>query len=197
MPVNNRYNRPFTTMPRTPSAIAAITSSRNKTSIRSSAQPSCSPAGNRRSPPAPGSRRTLLCSSLVVKLASGQMPDRRRYPNGTNLVRKVAGVGLSAWELACHAPLTTVFAAQRLFALSLLPATDRLRPWPSGTQRACCTYKTIWMQTTGAVLEVPIWIVSRWAGHSDSAFTQKTHVHASEEDLHRGQAALARIHKIA
>ena len=29
------------------------------------------------------------------------------------------------------------------------------------------------------------------------AFTQKTYVHASEEDLQRGQAALAKIHKIA
>jgi hypothetical protein len=29
------------------------------------------------------------------------------------------------------------------------------------------------------------------------AFTQKTYVHASDEDLQRGQAALARIHKIA
>jgi hypothetical protein len=34
------------------------------------------------------------------------------------------------------------------------------------------------------------------AGHYDSAFTQKTYVHASDEDLQRGQAALARIHKI-
>jgi integrase len=44
---------------------------------------------------------------------------------------------------------------------------------------------------------VPISIISKWAGHADSAFTQKTYVHASEEDLQRGQAALARIHKIA
>ena len=43
---------------------------------------------------------------------------------------------------------------------------------------------------------VPISIISKWAGHYDSAFTQKTYVHASEEDLQRGQAALARIHKI-
>ena len=35
------------------------------------------------------------------------------------------------------------------------------------------------------------------AGANDSAFTQKTYVHAIEEDLQRGQAALARIHKIA
>jgi hypothetical protein len=34
------------------------------------------------------------------------------------------------------------------------------------------------------------------AGHYDSSFTQKTYVHASDEDLQRGQAALARIHKI-
>ena len=26
-------------------------------------------------------------------------------------------------------------------------------------------------------------IISKWAGHYDSAFTQKTYVHASEEDL--------------
>ena len=44
---------------------------------------------------------------------------------------------------------------------------------------------------------VPISIISKWAGHYDSAFTQKTYVHASEEDLQRDQAALARIHKIA
>jgi hypothetical protein len=33
-------------------------------------------------------------------------------------------------------------------------------------------------------------------GHYDSAYTQKTYVHASDEDLQRGQAALARIRKI-
>jgi integrase len=44
---------------------------------------------------------------------------------------------------------------------------------------------------------VPISIVSKWAGHYDSAFTQKTYVHASDNDLRQGRAALARIHKIA
>jgi integrase len=43
---------------------------------------------------------------------------------------------------------------------------------------------------------VPISIISKWAEHYDSAFTQKTYVHASDGDLQRGQAALARIHKI-
>ena len=43
---------------------------------------------------------------------------------------------------------------------------------------------------------VPISIISKWAGHYDSAFTQKTYVHASGEDLQRGQAVLARIHKV-
>jgi integrase len=43
---------------------------------------------------------------------------------------------------------------------------------------------------------VPISIIGKWAGHYDSAFTQKTYVHASDEDLQRDQAALARIHKI-
>jgi hypothetical protein len=44
---------------------------------------------------------------------------------------------------------------------------------------------------------VPISIIRKWAGHYDSPFTQKTYVHANEEDLQRGQAALARIRKIA
>jgi integrase len=44
---------------------------------------------------------------------------------------------------------------------------------------------------------VPISIVSKWAGHYDSAFTQKTYVHASDDDLKQGRKALARIHKIA
>jgi integrase len=44
---------------------------------------------------------------------------------------------------------------------------------------------------------VPISIISKWAGHYDSAFTQKTYVHASDDDLKQGRQALARIHKIA
>jgi len=44
---------------------------------------------------------------------------------------------------------------------------------------------------------VPISIISKWAGRYDSAFTQRTYVHASGEDLQQGQAALARIRKIA
>jgi integrase len=42
---------------------------------------------------------------------------------------------------------------------------------------------------------VPISIVSKWAGHYDSAFTQKTYVHASGDDLNQGRAALAKIHR--
>ena len=44
---------------------------------------------------------------------------------------------------------------------------------------------------------MPISIISKWAGHYDSAFTQKTYVHATDEDLQRGRTALAKIHKIA
>jgi integrase len=44
---------------------------------------------------------------------------------------------------------------------------------------------------------VAISIISKWAGHYDSAFTQKTFVHASDDDLKQGRKALARIHKIA
>ena len=44
---------------------------------------------------------------------------------------------------------------------------------------------------------VPISIVSKWAGHYDSAFTQETYVRATDQDLARGSTALAKIHKIA
>ena len=44
---------------------------------------------------------------------------------------------------------------------------------------------------------VPISIVSKWAGHYDAAFTQRTYVHASSPDLDQGRRALVRIHKIA
>ena len=50
-------------------------------------------------------------------------------------------------------------------------------------------------RTAGA--GVPISIISKWAGHYDPVFTLKTYAHASDEDLQRGQAPLARIHKIA
>jgi len=54
--------------------------------------------------------------------------------------------------------------------------------------------------TTLSLMEkagVPISIVSKWAGHYDAAFTMKTYVHASDEDLKQGRQALAKIHKIA
>lgn len=44
---------------------------------------------------------------------------------------------------------------------------------------------------------VPISIVSKWAGHYDAAFTMRTYVHATDEDLRQGTRSLARIHKIA
>jgi integrase len=54
--------------------------------------------------------------------------------------------------------------------------------------------------TTLSLMEkagVPISIVSKWAGHYDAAFTMKTYVHASDDDLKQGRQALAKIHKIA
>jgi hypothetical protein len=45
--------------------------------------------------------------------------------------------------------------------------------------------------------DVPISIISKWAGHYDSAFTQKTYVTRARRTCNKGQAALARIHKIA
>jgi integrase len=54
--------------------------------------------------------------------------------------------------------------------------------------------------TTLSLMEkagVPISIVSKWAGHYDAAFTMKTYVHASDDDVKQGRQVLARIHKIA
>lgn len=54
--------------------------------------------------------------------------------------------------------------------------------------------------TTLSLMEkagVPISIVSKWAGHYDAAFTMKTYVHATDEDLKQGTETLARIHNIA
>jgi len=53
--------------------------------------------------------------------------------------------------------------------------------------------------TTLSLMEkagVPISIISKWAGHYDAAFTMKTYVHASDEDLKEGGKALAKLHKI-
>jgi len=54
--------------------------------------------------------------------------------------------------------------------------------------------------TTLSLMEkarVPISIISKWAGHYDAAFTMRTYVHASDEDLKQGTKTLAKIHKIA
>ncbi len=36
----------------------------------------------------------------------------------------------------------------------------------------------------------------QWADHYEAAFTMKTYVHASDDDLKQGRQALAKIHKI-
>ncbi|MUN38981.1 tyrosine-type recombinase/integrase [Actinomadura litoris] len=54
--------------------------------------------------------------------------------------------------------------------------------------------------TTLSLMEkagVPISVISKWAGHFDSAFTQNTYVHANPEDLAAGGEALAMLHKIS
>ncbi|MFC5750892.1 tyrosine-type recombinase/integrase [Actinomadura rugatobispora] len=54
--------------------------------------------------------------------------------------------------------------------------------------------------TTLSLMEkagVPISVISKWAGHFDSAFTQKTYVHANDEDLKTGAEALGQIYKIS
>ncbi len=44
---------------------------------------------------------------------------------------------------------------------------------------------------------MPISVISKWAGHYDAAFTMRTCVHASDDDLMAGTKTLARLHKIA
>jgi len=44
--------------------------------------------------------------------------------------------------------------------------------------------------------DVPISVISKWAGHYDGAFTMRCYVHASDDDLRQGTRTLARIHKI-
>ncbi|MFI0406487.1 tyrosine-type recombinase/integrase [Actinomadura sp. 3N508] len=54
--------------------------------------------------------------------------------------------------------------------------------------------------TTCSLMEkagVPISVISKWAGHFDSAFTQKTYVHATTEDLQTGAEALGKLYKIS
>jgi integrase len=45
--------------------------------------------------------------------------------------------------------------------------------------------------------KVPISIISKWAGHYDVKFTYSQYVHANDEDLHEGTAALATLYKIS
>lgn len=53
--------------------------------------------------------------------------------------------------------------------------------------------------TTLSLMEkagVPISVISKWAGHYDSAFTMKTYVHADDDDLKQGRQALAKIYRL-
>lgn len=53
--------------------------------------------------------------------------------------------------------------------------------------------------TTLSLMEkagVPISVISRWAGHHDSAFTMKTYVHANDEDMELGAEQLAQIYEL-
>lgn len=52
--------------------------------------------------------------------------------------------------------------------------------------------------TTCSLMEkagVPISVISKWAGHFDSAFTQKTYVHATPQDLQTGAEALGKLYQ--
>ena len=75
-----------------------------------------------------------------------------------------------------------------------------MSPADCSSGRACAGSPCMTPGTTLTPMEhagVPISIVSNWAGHYDAAFTQKTYVHANDDDLQQGRTALAKIHKIA
>jgi integrase len=53
--------------------------------------------------------------------------------------------------------------------------------------------------TTLSLMEkagVPISVISKWAGHYDSAFTMRTYVHASDEDLEAGSETLGKLYQL-
>jgi integrase len=54
--------------------------------------------------------------------------------------------------------------------------------------------------TTLSLMEkagVPISVISKWAGHFDSAFTQKTYVHATTDDMTASAESLGQIYRLA
>jgi integrase len=53
--------------------------------------------------------------------------------------------------------------------------------------------------TTLSLMEkagVPISIISKWAGHHDAHFTMSVYVHAQQDDLAAGTAALRQLYKV-
>ena len=44
---------------------------------------------------------------------------------------------------------------------------------------------------------MPISVISKWAGHYDVKFTYSQYVHAGDEDMREGAAALAALYKIS
>lgn len=42
---------------------------------------------------------------------------------------------------------------------------------------------------------VRISVISKWAGHHDAAFTMRTYVHASADDLETGAETLAELYR--
>lgn len=76
------------------------------------------------------------------RAASGGDPHRPVDPMAATVVAADTAASSqnqavpSAWELACHVPPTTAFAAQRLFSLSVSARQRPSQTVPSGTQRA-------------------------------------------------------------
>ena len=98
-------------------------------------------------------RRSVL--SVVVRPKCGH-GSWATTPARSPLDRQVRlDVGLSAWELACHTLPTTVFAAQRLFALPVSARQVPVFTPRSGTQLARCFSSSYSSSSPAPVVSIP------------------------------------------
>jgi hypothetical protein len=94
----------------------------------------------------PSTARLDRLQALMVMQRRGRHGLRRVVIAMNGLVRRFAEVGLSAWELACHASLISASQVSRLVGLSVSARHAPILTPLSGTQRARCLLFTIWVQ---------------------------------------------------
>lgn len=99
---------------------------------------------------------------------------------------------LAAARITLVARDLIVLAAWAIAGLAVAVATFRWEPHRPTQRRAARAPRPAGptgpgpsQRTAMEKAGVPISIVSKWAGHYDAAFTMKTYVHASDEDLKR------------